>query len=84
MSKIHLHHILTKNSFEIVVDFLIFILFHLMKIHRSPFSLQRQKTSCSRDDIAEKIGELAMKNNQSLTNIELNSMTYNVPMVLQC
>jgi hypothetical protein len=31
-----------KNIFDIVVDFLIFIHFHSMKIHRSPLSLQRQ------------------------------------------
>ena len=83
MSKTHLRHILTKNSFDIVVDFYIFIHFHLMKIHRSLLFLQRQKATCSRDDVAEKIAELALKNNQSLTNIELNSMTYNVPMELQ-
>jgi hypothetical protein len=34
MSKTLLRHILTKNIFDIIVDFLIFILFHFMKIHR--------------------------------------------------
>jgi hypothetical protein len=40
MSKTLLRHTLTKNILDIVVDFLIFIHFHFMKIHRSP--LQRQ------------------------------------------
>ena len=42
MSKTLLRHTLTKNIFDIVVDFLIFIHFHSMIINRSPLSLQRQ------------------------------------------
>ena len=42
MSETLLRHILTKNTLDIVVDFLIFMHFHFMKIHRSPLSLQRQ------------------------------------------
>ena len=34
MSKTLLHHTLTNNIFDIFVDFLIFIHFHFMKIHR--------------------------------------------------
>jgi hypothetical protein len=42
MSKTLLRHTLTKNIFDIFVDFLILIHFHLMKIHRLLSSLQRR------------------------------------------
>jgi len=42
MSKTLLRHTLTKNIFDIFVDFLIFMHFHFMKIRRSQLSLQRQ------------------------------------------
>jgi hypothetical protein len=42
MSKTLLRHTLTKHIFDICVDFLIFIHFHLMKIHRLLSSLQRR------------------------------------------
>jgi len=38
MSKTLLRHTLTRNIFDIFVDFLIFIHFHFMKIHRSLLS----------------------------------------------
>jgi hypothetical protein len=45
MSKTLLRHTLTKNILDIVVDFLIFIHFHFMKIHRSPLSVETEYIS---------------------------------------
>ena len=42
MSKTLLRHTLIKHIFDIFVDFLIFIHFHYMKIHRLLSSLQRR------------------------------------------
>jgi hypothetical protein len=42
MSKTLLHHTLIKNIFDICVDFLTFIHFHYLKIHRLLSCLQRR------------------------------------------
>ena len=42
MSKTLLRHTLTKNIFDIFVDFFIFIHFHYMKMHRLSSSLHRR------------------------------------------